>query len=224
MADATAPTLYTPPPDFQGRTDQINAAYKTALAKTQLQRSQLYTQAGFQDGTTNIDPTQQFGGIQELLHSTGAALNNDDLAALHRGLSGDSGLGAQAQAGDRYSELQGKNTIGNTVQQGVSELGNEDASALNQKNSDSLSNSNDESQYNAGNAYNIALASYLNQIANQNPDSATPGTTNANANFNSNPGGYNPGAPQNTGSGLASKPKAGKVTIAQGKTVGGRNV
>lgn len=179
MADATTftPPAYTPPADFAGRTAQIANAYKDALAKTQLQRSNLYTNAGFQDGTTNIDPGNAFGGIQQLLHSEGQALSADDQNARHRGLQADSGLGAQGQRADRYAEHLGASNIGNQLLQGVSDLGNQDVASLHQRQADDQSNGFDEATYNAGqNAYNDALAQYLKMVgANQ------PGGTPANS-------------------------------------------
>lgn len=225
MADATTTNVappafqYTPPPDFAGTQAQINSAYTSALAKTQLDRSNLYTNAGFVNGTSDLDQNNQYGGIQQLLHTEGQQLSADDAAETHRGLGLDSGLGAQQAGQIRNTEQLGASNIGTSLLQGVTGDNNSDAEALATKNNATTANQVQSAAYDSQqNAYNDALAQYLKMV--QSSQAAAPAVSQAQIAANPLAGQTykNTGLATETGYNdtLAPKAKPGKVTVNKG--------
>lgn len=224
MADTTAQNTYSAPPDFLGRQNNINTAYNTALTQLQAQQSNLYNQMGYVDGSTQLDTGNQYGSIQQLLHSTGSALTADDEAEHARGLNSDSGLGAQRQRLIQYQSGLQKNDLGQTFQQNLTGIGNNRQTALQQYNTDTTSNGEDQAQWNATqNAQNDAIANYNRLLQSMQPNGSylpgggVQGSTPSPA-ASAGPREYIPASAPTV---AASKSKPGKVTISRGRVVGG---
>jgi hypothetical protein len=173
-----ATDTYSAPPDFAGRQTNINTAYNTALAQLQQKQSLLYNQMGYKDGTTNLDAGNQYGTIQQILHSAGGALMADDRAEHSRGLNQDSGLGAQRARLVAYQSGLQRNTAGQQFQGGLADIGNARTGALQTYNTDNTQLGEDQAQWNAQqNAQNDAIANYnklLQQLSQQASPSETP--------------------------------------------------
>lgn len=214
MADATtavAPPAfqYTPPPDFAGTQDAINSAYTTALAKTQAARAQLYSNAGFVNGTGNIDQNNQFGQEQQILQGEGAQLSADDANEESRGLGLDSGLGAQQATGIRTAAAGAQSNLGVNILQNVAGYNQDDADAAETKRLGTNANNTQSAAFDSQtNAYNDALAAYIKMVQSSQ---APPNGPNAPSSptYVPKPGaGYNPNP----------SVKPGKVTVNKGQS------
>lgn len=179
MANTDIPVNpYAARPDFEGRQSTINTAYVTALSRLQAQQSQLYNSYGFKDGSTDLDPNDQFGLIQQLTHQTGQSLQADDNVERARGLNPDSGLGAHRAALIRYQSAGQANQLGQHFQTGLGDIGNSRVDATNTYNADTGTNNADVATYNSTeSAYQQALAQYNQMLAASTP-SAPPGPAN----------------------------------------------
>lgn len=215
-ASPNANSGYTPPPDFKSRRDAYTNAFDNANDRLNALTNAAYTKAGFVGLTKDLDPSAQYGDIQQMLHDQGQQLQADDAVEEHRGLGVDSGLAGQRARLINYTTGATRSNYGVAFDSNQADLGAQGVQAKQDELAGIQGVASDKAQWDGTTNYDNWLASQAAPAANTDPAAnpaslTTPYTAWGAPNTGTGPGGYNPLAPQNASiNGVAKKPAAKK--------------